>query len=608
MTSQSISEEAFQKAELKTRSFRFGGHKATSQAIVWPILFLLSLNISSSGLSDSPEARLIVLRVTIAALIAAGIYFTILGAVIDASVPQLGRLRTVLVAFLYGTTEIVRAVLIQLFAGAYGLVINPQWGFRILAALTTGLLVFALVSTVVNDNFTYRKSYKKLAMQRFRLRSLVDASLDNLIRARDQLIQTTRDQLTQALRGTLSETEKKTPKFPEIIQNLFSVAEDVVRPLSHSLFDNPLMLNSKDLNAQAPRVPIKTVIEKSSLTAPFRPGLLTLMASLLSVPSVLINFSLMYYLQWTLALVLIYATNALARKFVTPRLPSMVLVFRILLISLIYALPAIVFVRVALNESIVQESIVSETVLYGSLLGIVLGWLIATSAGMRTARTEMLEEIGVINEELAWQNARIQSEMWLDQKSLALTLHNDVQATLLAAALKLKSAIDQDPLTAESALPQIKDLIYRSINFGSTAAREFTLPLIIERINDNWAGIITMRFTATAETLNIVENDHVALGVLEDVLSEFQNNSLKHGRASETTAILTLQQPEVLQVAMTNNGQALSSETQQGLGSAFLKSVALNYKLENFTRGVKLTVWLPVSTTDAQATSLENSL
>lgn len=608
MTSQSISEEAFQKAELKTRSFRFGGYKATSQAIVWPILFLLSLNISSSGLSDSPEARLIVLRVTIAALIAAGIYFTILGAVIDASVPQLGRLRTVLVAFLYGTTEIVRAVLIQLFAGAYGLVINPQWGFRILAALTTGVLVFALVSTVVNDNFTYRESYKKLAMQRFRLRSLVDASLDNLIRARDQLIQTTRDQLSQALRGTLSETEKKTPKFPEIIQNLFSVAEDVVRPLSHSLFDNPLMLNSQDLNAQAPRVPIKTVIEKSSLTAPFRPGLLTLMASLLSVPSVLINFSLMYYLQWTLALVLIYATNALARKFVTPRMPSMVLVFRILLISLIYALPAIVFVRVALNESIVQESIVSETVLYGSLLGIVLGWLIATSAGMRTARTEMLEEISLINQELAWQNARIQSEMWLDQKSLALTLHNDVQATLLAAALKLKSAIDQDPLTAESALPQIKDLIYRSINFGSTAAREFTLPLIIERINDNWAGIITMRFTATAETLNIVENDHVALGVLEDVLSEFQNNSLKHGRASETTAILTMQQPEVLQVAMTNNGQALSSETQQGLGSAFLKSVALNYKLENFTRGVKLTVWLPVSTTDAQATSLENSL
>ena len=608
MTSQSISEEAFQQAKLSNRSFRFGGHKATSQAIVWPILFLLSLNISSSGLTDSPEARLIVLRVTVAALFCAGIYFTILGAVIDSAVPQLGKLRTSLVAFLYGTTEIVRAALIQIFAGAYGLEINPQWGFRILAALTTGLLVFALVSTVVNDNFTYRESYKELAMQRFRLRSLVDASLDNLVRARDQLIQTTRDQLSQALRSTLSETEKRAPRFPEIIQNLFSVAEDVVRPLSHSLFDSPLMLESRNIDAKAPRVPIKTVVEKSSVTAPFRPGLLTLMACLLSVPSILINFTLIYYVQWTLALMLIYVTNALARKYVTPRLPSIVFVFRILLITLIYVIPAIVFVRVALNESIVQESIVSETVLFGSLFGIVLGWLIATSAGMRTARTEMLEEINLINEELAWQNARIQSEMWLDQKSLALTLHNDVQATLLAAALKLKSAIDQDPHTAESALPQIKDLIYRSINFGSTTSREYTLPSVIERINDNWAGIITMRFTATEETLNIVQNDLVVLGVLEDVLSEFQNNSLKHGHASETTAILSTPQTGVLQVAMTNNGQAISSETQKGLGSAFLKSVALSYKLENFTRGVKLTVWLPISTTGAQPNSLENSL
>ena len=104
-----------------------------------------------------------------------------------------------------------------------------------------------------------------------------------------------------------------------------------------------------------------------------------------------------------------------------------------------------------------------------------------------------------------------------------------------------------------------------------------------------------MRFTASAETLDLIENDPVALGVLEDVLSEFQNNSLKHGHATETTAILTTPQQGILQVAMTNNGERLSTETQNGLGSAFLKSVALDYKLENFTRGVKLTVWLPTS-------------
>jgi hypothetical protein len=33
-----------------------------------------------------------------------------------------------------------------------------------------------------------------------------------------------------------------------------------------------------------------------------------------------------------------------------------------------------------------------------------------------------------------------------------------------------------------------------------------------------------------------------------------------------------------------------------GLGSHFLASVSLSYKLENFDRGVRLTVKLPVST------------
>lgn len=263
------------------------------------------------------------------------------------------------------------------------------------------------------------------------------------------------------------------------------------------------------------------------------------------------------------------------------------------------------FVQVALNSDVVQESVISETILYGSLLGFVLGWLIASSAGMRTARIEMLVEISRINNELAWQNARIQSELWLDQKSLALTLHNDVQATLLAAALKLKASIDASPDSATDALPEVKDLISRSINFGSTATRDFTLTSIIHRINDNWAGIITMRYTASAETLTQVENDSVAMGVLEDVLSEFQNNSLKHGRSTETTAILSTPQPGILQVAMTNNGERLTAETQNGLGSAFLKSVALDYKLENFTRGVKLTVWLPISQTATSSVSLK---
>jgi two-component sensor histidine kinase len=105
-----------------------------------------------------------------------------------------------------------------------------------------------------------------------------------------------------------------------------------------------------------------------------------------------------------------------------------------------------------------------------------------------------------------------------------------------------------------------------------------------------------MRYTASEETLSLLEQDLVTLGVLEDVLSEFQNNSLKHGKATETTVILSSSTPGVLQLAMTNNGSPIQSrEMNAGLGSTFLNSVSLSQKLENFSRGVKMTVRLPLS-------------
>jgi signal transduction histidine kinase len=202
-----------------------------------------------------------------------------------------------------------------------------------------------------------------------------------------------------------------------------------------------------------------------------------------------------------------------------------------------------------------------------------------------------------VNEELAWQNARIQSELWIDQKSLALTLHNDVQASLLAAALKLKAAFDKGDDLANQTLPEIRELISRSINFGSAQSRNRTLSDAVRRINDTWAGIITLDVTASQDATSALERDVVGLGVLEDVLSEFQNNSLKHGKATEITAALSMPENDVLHVVLTNNGQPLRQDFHSGLGSAFMKSVALKYALENIDGGVQLVLLLPLSPT-----------
>jgi signal transduction histidine kinase len=267
-----------------------------------------------------------------------------------------------------------------------------------------------------------------------------------------------------------------------------------------------------------------------------------------------------------------------------------------LLIAVIFIIPAVIFTFTVFFALFDGPELSWNVVLYGSILGLGIGALVANSQGMLASRARMLQEVSDINDQLYWLNVRLQAELWLDQKNLALTLHNDVQATLLAAALKLKASWGEGKHSAEIVMPEVKELISRSINFATAAPDQRSLADAIARINDNWAGLITMKFTATAETQELVQRDSVTMGVLEDVLSEFQNNSLKHGQATETTAILTSPVAGVLQVAMSNNGHRIDTAVEGGLGSHFLASVSLSYKLENFDRGVRLTVKLPVST------------
>lgn len=574
---------------------RFSGPKATSQAVVLPVLLFLSLNAAPAGLTQSPDIRLTQLRVLFFAFLGAWAYFTTLAFVIDRVAPSMGRLRGWLVLFLFATAETVRTVLFHEFALANGLHSDPVWLFRITGGTATGIVFFSIVSVVVNDSQYYRRAYRKLFEQRLLLNAALSSAEANLERTRNQLIQGVRDQLDKVLRSTLRETETGTPAALKISNDLFQVAEEVVRPLSHQLFAEPVVVPKAELSVKPPRVPFGQFVRDSSLAAPFRPGLLVFIGTMISVPVLFLFAKFEDYFFWVVGLGLTYVVLMIANKFVTPQLPKIPLFLRVILISLIYISPALFFAGSIVNAVFASNSDNFATTIYGAAIVVFLGWLLASSAGMRASRKTMLTEISQVNEELYWLGVRLQAELWVDQKNLALTLHNEVQATLLAAALKLKAAVEQGEISAE-VMSDVRELISRGIDFAATESSSRNLSDAVDRLNENWGGLITMRYTASEETLSLLEKDPVTLGVLEDVLSEFQNNSLKHGKATETTVILSSSTPGVLQLAMTNNGAPIQSrDVNSGLGSTFLTSVSLSQKLENFSRGVKLTVKLPLS-------------
>lgn len=574
---------------------RFAGPKATSQAVVLPVLLFLSFNAAPTGLTQSPDTVLTQLQVLFFSFLGAWTYFTALGFLVDRIAPITTRFRGWCVLFLFGTAETVRTVLFHEIALAYGLDSDPVWFFRITAGTATGIVFLSIVSVVVNDSQYYRRAYRKLFEQRLLLNAALSTAEVNLERTRDQLIQGVRDQLDKVLRSTLQDGKLENPAALDLSNELFQVAEDVVRPLSHQLFSEPIAVRIEKLSVKPPRVPLGQFVRDSSLAEPFRPGLLVFIGALISIPVLFLFNNFEDYAYWVLGLILTYVVLTLAKKLLTPHLSNIPLFFRVLLISLIFIAPALFFAGSIINAVFAGNPDNYATTIYGAAIVVFLGWLLAASAGMRASRQSMLSEISEVNDELFWLGVRLQAELWIDQKNLALTLHNEVQATLLAAALKLKVAVRQGELTPV-VMTEVRELISRGINFAATESSSKTLNDAVSRLNENWGGLITMRYTASKETIALIEKDTVTLGVLEDVLSEFQNNSLKHGKATETTVILSSPTPEVLQLAMTNNGEPLNSnEVNSGLGSTFLSSVSLSHKLENYSRGVKMTVKLPLA-------------
>lgn len=594
VTNSRLSEIGFeQEPQLGLR--RFAGLKATSQSVGLPILIFLSLNSAPAGLTQTPEIRLIQIRILFFALASAWAYFSVLGFVIDKVAPRVTALRAWLILFLFASTEVLRTVLVHEFALLSGLQSDPVWLFRISAGATTGIVFFSIVSVVANDSQYYRSAYRKLFEQRVRLSASLQAAENTLATTRNQLVSGVREQLSLALKSSLEGTQNSSPQSAQLSQELFRVAEEVVRPLSHELFDIPVVIKQNELQVKPPRVPIRQVISDTTIAEPFRPYQLILIGTLMTIPLTFLFNRAFDWLYWPLSLVLTFIVVWSAEKFLTVRLRAWSFVARMLVISSVYVLPAIFFSFTIMVTVMDKSSNPITNFLYGYALVLVLGWLLASSAGMRLSRQRMLDEVAEVNEQLYWLGVRLQAELWVDQKNLALTLHNEVQATLLAAALKLKAASElgnSSPLVME----EVRDLISRGMNFATDETESKTLDEAVIRLNENWGGLITMQYTAGAETLTLLSQDSVTRGVLEDILSEFLNNSLKHGKATETTAILTMPEADVLQVALTNNGNKITdSRVVAGLGSVFLKSVSLSHKLENYSRGVKLTVSLPLS-------------
>lgn len=573
---------------------RFAGPHALRQAVVAPILAFLFFNAFVAGLFDDATEPFFALANVALATIGAWGYFTVVGWCVNRLLPSQTAARSWAVAVVYASTELLRITVVFGLSGDAAAGSDYGMVFRLTAATTTGLVLFGLASVAVGDFFDYQRGYRDYAQRLTRLNSVLLETQSSIELIRAQFAMGVRRLVAENVTNAFKLGASKDSEHNAIAEELFRISDELVRPLSHDLSDAVSSPPQYTFPAEPPRVPFRTFLADATSVLPFQPVSLSIIVLVLTAQNLLLADSWAGVGAWILLQILVFGLSALGYFLVRPRLSRWPVWVRLLVITPFFAVPHMVYVVLFLAPGLPPGGSVVGFLIYGGILGALLGWLPAAAEGLRSSRARFVDALVSVDQSLAWSQVRAQSQLWLDQRRLALALHSEVQATILAAAMQLKNAVALGPEEAQKVLPKLERTIRQSLRLAHKGSQAPTLSSIVAKINRTWASLISLKLVATQDVIAALERDELALEVVSELIKELHLNSFKHGRASECVVTLTLASENSLSLHMHNNGAPLSLSSSQGLGENLLENVTLRHTARNVEGGVEIELDVPL--------------
>lgn len=568
-----------------------------SQSVVLPIVLFLSSNVFVAGVFQrSGDWSEPIAVVSIASLMA-WVFFSASGLVINAAFRKPSAWRVVVVLTVYALTEVLRISAVYELSTPASIVGDYGPLFRLTGAASSGIVLFGLASVAVGDFRQYRERY---LVHSGRLRGLTVAleethSSVQLVRA--QLAVNIRQLLTLNVSDAFR-TGSVAGRPPEdIADDLFRLSDELVRPLSHGLSHDAPRALPFSVPSEAPRVPLGTFLDDVSSASPFQPGAMVTIFGLITAPTLFLFSSPRGFALYALFIVIVGATGYLGKSVITPHLRSVPVALRLLIITPLFSAPFVFFSAVLVAPGLERPELAGHIIAYGAVLGAILGWLPGIAEGLQHSRERFVAELETMDERLTWFQVRAQSQLWLDQKRLALALHSDVQGAILAAAIKLKNAVAESPLAAQRIIPAVQKAITKSLKLEHEGSRPLTLAAVVATVNSTWSTLISLTLSAPRDVSRAIERDPLALEVLAEVIKELHLNSFKHGRAAQCTVELAWGPSGVVNLTMRNDGSPLAvrESVEAGFGDSFLSSVSLGSSVADCADGVVVEMAIPVA-------------
>ena len=555
------------------------------------LIALVPLTIGSmlvDGIPHTSSPALIVFA-GVVSLLAAVVFFAVGGRVVNFLAPERGASRIVLALVVFGGTESLRTGLFSHIMVMNGVPLDMLLPHRLLGGGMTGMLVIGIVSLLLADRDQYTRDYEKLMDRQAQLTRELEDLNHTIGRFIDDLMTTVREAVDSALRPIGSPAGS--PSTREVVEHIVNVSEHVVRPLSQEV-SSALPKNTLGAETQ-PRISFRRVFELTTVVAPFQPVVMPLVifmlffsASLFLVPP-RTGVALLL-----LTMVGVWLSHALAARFLHSRMPQWSMVWRVVVASAIYPFGFVMSVTVILVERGYGTTIDRlSSISYVLIIVTLVSWGLAVIPAIRGGRQEIIKEVQAATVSLLQVRARNEVRLRRDKQRLSSIIHGDIQAILMATALKLQ----RQKFSAQQlrdAIDHARTAIDESLKHATSPASRKTLGSVHQSLSDFWDGIVTLHWDIDPDLHLVVDSDEDLPETIFQVLREAITNSAKHGKAETVNISLTVDEEKRIECQVSDNGSFISATRIPGAGIGFLHAVSESVSLERVGDKTVLTVAL----------------
>jgi signal transduction histidine kinase len=459
-----------------------------------------------------------------------------------------------------------RGVVLQFLLIRYNSTLESSYGLRMWASFlnTTSSFVIATITLAyIRAQFSTRN---RLLVEKDRLEYVQESAQTSLASVIPEAVVGIKANLLKEIEQMARSSTK------EILLLIRNTIDEVVRPLSRSL-DQKIGLWTP------PAIEVKSF--QINWVQAFKESTKPTQINYTIVPALMCIVALPTILQRTPAVVAIPALTFICmvgfiwgyftQRYIAPKFSSSIAYFVFALVNGGFMGSFTLFFTSDYKE---PYGLLLLSLVFFPLSSLVISFL-TTSIRLDKASTVQLEEI---TSTLAWNVARVREQHFHLQKSLATTLHGEVQAKLASTYLQIQNLIDlkkDAPETIEPLLQELRNTIEKIDRPKSSGG---DLQAMFDRVKSNWNQVAEVKALVEPGVLHKIQQDRICADTLAEIIPELCFNGIKHGNADQISIALTFKNERVVYLEVTNNGTVNEGITAEGLGTKFLNEASIAWE------------------------------